>query len=53
MLVANLVETAMGTDHNEVAILDTTGVTRLPVMPKPDVARAIVKHIAARLPAQS
>jgi len=46
MLVANLVADGMGTDHNEVAILDASGIQRLPLMPKTEVAHAIVEHLA-------
>lgn len=49
MLVANLVATAMGSDHNEVAILDAHGITRLPIQPKDQVAQAIVEHLAQQL----
>lgn len=49
MLVANLVSTAMGSDHNEVAILDAAGITRLPIQPKHQVAQAIVEHLVQRL----
>jgi phosphopantothenoylcysteine decarboxylase/phosphopantothenate--cysteine ligase len=46
MLVANLVANAMGTDHNEVTILDDQGATALPSLPKNQVAQAIVAHLA-------
>jgi phosphopantothenoylcysteine decarboxylase/phosphopantothenate--cysteine ligase len=49
MLVANLVQTAMGTDSNEVVILDASGATPLARMSKPAVAQAIVTRIAASL----
>lgn len=46
MLVANLVQNAIGTDDNEVILLDDNGQHKLPRAPKEDVARAIVKHTA-------
>lgn len=49
MLVANLVSDAMGAETNRVVILDAQGATELPEMPKPEVARAIVDHLAARI----
>lgn len=53
MLVANLAQTAMGAESNEVVILDDAGATPLPAQPKPDVARAIVQHLAALLDARA
>ncbi|WP_028534774.1 bifunctional phosphopantothenoylcysteine decarboxylase/phosphopantothenate--cysteine ligase CoaBC [Paludibacterium yongneupense] len=47
LLVANLVQTAMGADSNEVTLLDDAGATALPSMSKRDVAHAIVERIAA------
>ncbi|TIC82038.1 bifunctional phosphopantothenoylcysteine decarboxylase/phosphopantothenate--cysteine ligase CoaBC [Crenobacter intestini] len=49
LLVANLAQQAMGADDNEVVLLDDTGNHPLPAMPKRDVARAIVHHLAALL----
>ncbi|MGL6070342.1 bifunctional phosphopantothenoylcysteine decarboxylase/phosphopantothenate--cysteine ligase CoaBC [Craterilacuibacter sp.] len=49
LLVANLAQQAMGADDNEVTLLDDAGAHPLPVMGKPDVARAIVQHLAAML----
>lgn len=49
MLVANLVSDAMGAETNRVVILDAQGATELPEMPKPEVARAIVDHLAAHI----
>jgi len=46
LLVANLVSTAMGSDNNEVALLDAEGITRLPLKPKEALAHDIVEHIA-------
>jgi phosphopantothenoylcysteine decarboxylase/phosphopantothenate--cysteine ligase len=53
MLVANLVQTAMGAEHNEVVILDDAGASPLPAMSKAEVARAIVQHLAALLSARA
>jgi phosphopantothenoylcysteine decarboxylase/phosphopantothenate--cysteine ligase len=47
LLVANLVQDAMGADCNEVTLLDDAGATALPSMSKRDVAHAIVERIAA------
>ena len=44
--LANEFFQTMGTDHNEVAILDASGIQRLPLMPKTEVAHAIVEHLA-------
>jgi phosphopantothenoylcysteine decarboxylase/phosphopantothenate--cysteine ligase len=46
LLVANLAQHAMGADTNSVTLLDDSGEHPLPDMPKPDVARAIVQHLA-------
>lgn len=46
LLVANLVQTAMGSDDNEVVLLDDRGQHKLPRAPKTELARVIVKHIA-------
>lgn len=50
LLVANLAQQAMGADDNQVVLLDQNGPHPLPGMPKPDVARAIVEHLAQLLP---
>ncbi|OQS35858.1 bifunctional phosphopantothenoylcysteine decarboxylase/phosphopantothenate--cysteine ligase CoaBC [Chromobacterium haemolyticum] len=50
LLVANLAQQAMGADDNQVVLLDRDGPHSLPSMPKPDVARAIVEHLAKLLP---
>ncbi|WP_133683896.1 bifunctional phosphopantothenoylcysteine decarboxylase/phosphopantothenate--cysteine ligase CoaBC [Paludibacterium purpuratum] len=49
LLVANLVQTAMGADDNQVVLLDDHGAHALPAMPKQAVAEAIVDHLAALL----
>ncbi|MBE5527957.1 phosphopantothenate synthase [Laribacter hongkongensis] len=49
LLVANLAQSAMGADDNEVVLLDDSGQHPLPRMGKPDVARAIVSHLALLL----
>ncbi len=46
LLVANLAQHAMGADSNSVTLLDDSGEHPLPDMPKADVARAIVQHLA-------
>nr|WP_308419948.1 bifunctional phosphopantothenoylcysteine decarboxylase/phosphopantothenate--cysteine ligase CoaBC [Chitinibacter bivalviorum] len=50
LLVANLVQTAMGADHNEVILLDDHGETRLHSAPKIDIARKLMAHIARLYP---
>ncbi|OQS33579.1 bifunctional phosphopantothenoylcysteine decarboxylase/phosphopantothenate--cysteine ligase CoaBC [Chromobacterium haemolyticum] len=50
LLVANLAQQAMGADDNQVVLLDRDGSHPLPSMPKPDVAKAIVQHLAKLLP---
>ncbi|WP_088967126.1 bifunctional phosphopantothenoylcysteine decarboxylase/phosphopantothenate--cysteine ligase CoaBC [Vogesella sp. LIG4] len=46
LLVANLAQQAMGADHNEVVLLDDAGQHPLPALPKDEVGRAIVAHLA-------
>lgn len=46
LLVANLVQNAIGADDNEVTLLDDNGQHRLPRASKEELARAIVKHTA-------
>ena len=50
MVVGNLVQDGLGGDDNEVVLFDEAGRHPLPRAPKPDVARAIVAHLAALLP---
>ncbi|WP_288841949.1 bifunctional phosphopantothenoylcysteine decarboxylase/phosphopantothenate--cysteine ligase CoaBC [uncultured Deefgea sp.] len=46
LLAANLVQTAMGHDDNEIVLLDDSGETRLARAPKIDIARKLIAHIA-------
>ncbi|MCB5194908.1 bifunctional phosphopantothenoylcysteine decarboxylase/phosphopantothenate--cysteine ligase CoaBC [Deefgea salmonis] len=46
LLAANLVQTAMGQDDNEIVLLDDSGETRLARAPKIDIARKLIAHIA-------
>jgi phosphopantothenoylcysteine decarboxylase/phosphopantothenate--cysteine ligase len=50
LLIANRAQDALGSDTNEVALLDDAGVHQLPRMNKLAVARTIVGEIAKRLP---
>lgn len=50
MLIANRVQDALGSDFNEVTLLDDTGAKALPRMDKPTLARQLVAEIARRLP---
>ncbi len=50
MVVGNLVQDGLGGDDNEVVLYDEAGRHPLPKAPKPEVARAIVAHLAALLP---
>lgn len=51
MVVGNLVQDGLGGDDNEVVLYDEAGRHPLPKAPKPELARAIVAHLAALLPA--
>lgn len=46
LLAANLVQSAMGADDNELILLDDDGEHRLPRAPKLDVARKLIAHLA-------
>jgi len=46
LMVANLAQQAIGTDDNEVTLLDDKGTHRLPRAPKDIVARQLISHIA-------
>lgn len=46
LMVANLAQDAIGSDENEVTLLDDTGTRRLPRAPKAEVAWQIISHIA-------
>ncbi|MCK6387090.1 bifunctional phosphopantothenoylcysteine decarboxylase/phosphopantothenate--cysteine ligase CoaBC [Zoogloea sp.] len=50
MVVGNLVQDGLGGDDNQVVLFDDAGRHPLPKAPKPEVARAIVAHLAALLP---
>ena len=47
MIVANLVQNAIGQDDNEVVIYDDNGVHPVPRAPKPRIAQAIIAHAIA------
>jgi phosphopantothenoylcysteine decarboxylase/phosphopantothenate--cysteine ligase len=50
LLIANRAQDALGSDFNEVTLLDDTGAKALPRMDKPALARQLVAEIAKRLP---
>ena len=50
LLIANRAQDAMGSDANEVTLLDDAGAHPLPKMEKLDLARRLVGEIAQRLP---
>lgn len=52
LLIANRAQDALGSDDNEVTLLDDTGAHPLPRMGKLELARRIVQEIARRLPAR-
>lgn len=47
LMIANLAQSAIGADDNEVSLLDDAGTHRLPRAAKTVVARQIIEHIAA------
>lgn len=49
MIVANLVQNAMGLDCNQITILDKKGPTEFPLMTKNETATAIVQHLTKLL----
>ena len=51
LLIANRVQDALGSDDNEVTLLDDAGAHPLPRMDKLALARRLVAEIAARLAA--
>lgn len=53
LMIANLAQSAIGADDNEVSLLDDAGTHRLPLAPKTVVARQIIEHIAALCSAKS
>ncbi len=50
LLVANRAQDALGSDTNEVTLLDAAGAHPLPRMDKLELARRLVREIARRLP---
>ena len=46
LMVANLAQEAIGSDENEVTLLDDRGTHKLPRAPKEAVARQLISHIA-------
>lgn len=50
LLIANRAQDALGSDENEVTLLDDSGAHRLPRMHKLALARRLVAEIARRLP---
>jgi len=50
LLIANRAQDALGSDFNEVTLLDAAGAQRLPRMQKLELARRLVAEIAKRLP---
>ncbi|MGH7487640.1 MAG: bifunctional phosphopantothenoylcysteine decarboxylase/phosphopantothenate--cysteine ligase CoaBC, partial [bacterium] len=50
LLIANRAQDALGSDQNEVTLLDDHGAHPLPRMDKLALARRLVAEIAARLP---
>lgn len=50
LIVGNLVQDGLGGDDNQVVLYDDAGRHPLPRAPKPEVARAIVAHLARLLP---
>jgi phosphopantothenoylcysteine decarboxylase/phosphopantothenate--cysteine ligase len=51
-MIANRAQDALGSDDNEVTLLDDTGRHPLPRMDKLTLARRLVAEIARRLPAE-
>jgi len=50
LLIANRAQDALGSDFNEVTLLDDAGVLPLPRMRKLALARRLIAEIAKRLP---
>jgi len=50
LLVANRVQDALGSDTNQVTLLDAAGAHPLPRMDKLELARRLICEIAQRLP---
>ncbi len=53
LLAANLIQDAFGTDESELVLLDDNGQHPLPRAPKLELARQLLRHIAAMLDAQA
>jgi phosphopantothenoylcysteine decarboxylase/phosphopantothenate--cysteine ligase len=52
LMVANLAQDAIGSDDNEITLLDDSGVHTVPRAPKSEVARQLIAHIAKLYRAQ-
>jgi len=52
LIVANRAQDALGSDANEITLLDDSGAHRLPRMDKLALARRLIGEIARRLPAR-
>jgi phosphopantothenoylcysteine decarboxylase/phosphopantothenate--cysteine ligase len=50
LIVANRAQDALGSDTNEVTLIDDAGRHALPRMDKADLARRLVEEIARRMP---
>ena len=50
LIIANRAQDALGSDENEVTLLDDAGAHPLPRMPKSELARTLIREIAERLP---
>jgi len=49
LIVANLATDAMGSDENQVTLLDKNGAHHLPLAPKIEIARLLLQHMANML----
>lgn len=49
LIVANAATEAMGSDNNQVTLIDNVGTHPLPLAPKTEVARLLLQHIARML----
>jgi phosphopantothenoylcysteine decarboxylase/phosphopantothenate--cysteine ligase len=49
LIVANMATDALGSDDNEVTLLDGTGTHHLPHTSKTEVARLVLQHVAQML----
>ena len=48
LIIANLAQTAIGADDNEVTLIDDTGSQTLPRAAKTAIASQLISHIAER-----